>query len=114
MTGIATRRISEPLTHQFPSRSIHCRIHPRMTAEYALRVNQYRAVHFFHGFLPHMISYAEFILIVVGGDCRSVRYFCTIISWMISLPHLDIYRNAIKYLNVWFIHGGSKEKEKQL
>ena len=27
---------------------------------------------FFHGFLQHMLSYAKFILMAVGGECRSV------------------------------------------
>ena len=67
MQGIATRRISEPLSHQFPSRFKHNRIHPRMTAKYALWANQYVAVHGFHGFLPHMISYETFLLMVVGS-----------------------------------------------
>ena len=34
--------------------------------------NQYIAVHFFHGFLPHMVSYAKFTLMPVGGEYRSV------------------------------------------
>ena len=34
--GIATRQMSEPLSQQFLSHFTYCRIHPRMTAEYAL------------------------------------------------------------------------------
>ena len=53
---IATRCISKPLSHQFLNRFIYFRIHPQMTAEYALRVNQYIAVHFFPWFsLKHSI-----------------------------------------------------------
>ena len=46
MYGIATKRISDPLSHQSLRRFIHCRIHPQKTAEYALRANQYIAFHF--------------------------------------------------------------------
>ena len=40
-----------------------------MAAEYALNANQYIADSspFFHGFLPHMVSYAKFILMAVDG-----------------------------------------------
>ena len=44
-----------------------------MDVEYALVANQYTAVYFSHGFLPHMVSYEKFILMVFGGECRSVR-----------------------------------------
>ena len=75
MTGVTAGRISEPLSHQFSSRFIHSRIHSRMAAEYALRANQYIAVNFFYSFLPHMVSYAKFILMAIGGECRSVYIF---------------------------------------
>ena len=29
---------------------------------------------FFHVFLPHMVSYAKFILMTVGGKCKSVVF----------------------------------------
>ena len=45
-----------------------------MTAEYALRANQYIAVPFFYDFLAHMVSYAKFILMAVGDECRSVIF----------------------------------------
>ena len=69
--SLETRGTSEPLIHQFSSRFIHCRIHLRMTTEYVLWTNQYIAVHFFDRFLLQMVSYALFILIVVGGESRS-------------------------------------------
>ena len=72
MKRVATRQITEPLSYQFLSRFIHCRIHPRMTVQYALWVNQYIAVNVFRGFLPHIVCYAKFILMAVGGECRSV------------------------------------------
>ena len=45
-----------------------------MNAEYALWANQYAAVFFIHGFLPHMVSYAKFTLIGVSGKCTSVIF----------------------------------------
>ena len=56
MKGIVTRQTSKPLSQQFLNHFIYCRIHPRMTAEYALWANQYIAVHYFYGLLPHMVS----------------------------------------------------------
>ena len=44
-----------------------------MTAKYALWTNQYIAVHFFHGFLPYMVSYAKFILMADGVNFRLVN-----------------------------------------
>ena len=43
-----------------------------MTPEYGAWANQDMAVQFFHGFLPQILSYAEFILMAVGGECISV------------------------------------------
>ena len=74
MQGNATRGISEPLGQQFSNRFIHSQIHLRMTAEYAWWANQYIAVHFFHGFLPHMISYAKFIFVAISGNGRSAIF----------------------------------------
>ena len=45
-----------------------------MTAEYALLANKYIAVHFIYSFLPHMISYAKFILMAVSVECKSVIF----------------------------------------
>ena len=39
-----------------------------MIAKYALWANQYIAVHFSDGFLSHMISYKNFILMVIVGS----------------------------------------------
>ena len=80
------------LVHSFQATS-HSQNYLGMTDEYALLANQYIAVHFFHGFLLHMVFYAKFILI---------SYFCLIIPWRIKHPHLDI-KNVIKCLNIWFI-----------
>ena len=41
---------------------------PKETGE----TNQFIAVRFFLGFLPHMVSYVKFTLIVVGEECGSV------------------------------------------
>ena len=54
--------------------NIHWGIHARMTAENALWANQDIAVNFFHGSFPHMVSYAKFILMVVGGESRSIIF----------------------------------------
>ena len=45
-----------------------------MTVKHALLANQYIAVQFFHDFLPHMVSYPKFVLMAVGGECRSVTF----------------------------------------
>ena len=45
-----------------------------MTAEYVWWANQYIAVQFVLGFLLQMASYAKFILMVVGGECKSVIF----------------------------------------
>ena len=74
MKGIAIMRISEPPSHQFSNHFIHWGIHAQMTAENALWVNQYIAVHFFHGSFPHLVSYAKFSLMVLGGESRSVIF----------------------------------------
>ena len=67
-----------PLSHQFSNRFIHCRITPRLAAEYALWATQYIAVHFFHGFLPHMVTYVKSVLIAVDGECRSIIFALSI------------------------------------
>ena len=66
MLVVATRRISQPRSHQFSSRSIYSRIPPRMTAEYALWA---QSSPLFYGFLPHMVPYAKFISMAV--ECGS-------------------------------------------
>ena len=43
MLGIATKGISEPLSHQFPNSFIYGRNHPYISIEYA---NQYKTFHF--------------------------------------------------------------------
>ena len=74
-----TRRelpLREFLTHLVLSRFIYCRINT-------------------HGILCKIY--------LNGGWWRvQISYFCLVISWKISCPHLDI-RNAIKCLNIWFI-----------
>ena len=93
MWGIATRRISVPLSHQFSNRFIHCRIHPQMTVKYALW-----AVHNspFSIVFSHTYSTLYKIYLNSGQWRVNIGYFCLIISWRISRWHLDIRKNVKK------------------
>ena len=68
MWEIATRQISEPLSHKFfkPFYTLPDSP-PNDYAECALWANYNIAIHFFHGFLPHMVSYAKFILMELAA-----------------------------------------------
>ena len=97
--GITTTQISEQLS-SFQAAS-YKGIHLRMTDEYALWENQYRAVHL------SMFSPQHSILCKIYLNGRwwrvQISHFCLIISWRISRWHLDI-RNAIKCLNIWLTY----------
>ena len=54
---------------------------------------------FFHGFLPHTVSYAKFILMVVGSVMRSVAF---VLSFQEDQTP-TIHKKCHKYLKIWFI-----------
>ena len=53
-------------------------------------------------FFPTYVSYAKFILMVVGGECRSLIFILSFYVGSAAHPNLDI-ENVIKCLNIWFI-----------